>query len=494
LTVPFRPDGPPSSWLSKYFADLQHTGTPAAADGTAVANSLPAAPAAPQPLPLPKYAQYAQPVGGMLGHVLAAGEQVHNFLKRTVADPAQSALSAAKAMSPWDVTQQALDGLSHGSVAGLAAAVPFMMPGGEEGEAALKPAAEAAIGAPNINLMKEWKPTPRGIFDRSAPSIQGQIESDPRLVVPAAGKRSTTSPLVDAVANSKTVRRGLDADVDKGLLMGGPGWYELGPVKADLDSRAGTGAMSFSDFNNLGGASSASNSVPGELSAMTVANYARIHGLSREEAVQHFLQQTGSRTKPSMMDSHLSLGLTGIRDGTVLPSDPASESWKIPSYVDKRNGGGGLLSTDAPGGMPALDTHERRRIMQLVMENPRLAKIAREQGADVAAEAAKGVLPLRNALDYKTIAELYNDGAKRYGLPTSGAYQASRWTGGWDKTGLKTAPRGDFVQLLEDAIKFSAQQRSMDDSPAGLRAYWKRVAEGKDFIMPFAGKGYYPLK
>jgi hypothetical protein len=355
-----------------------------------------------------------------------------------------------------------------------------------------KPA--APVQAPMLNLTDPWQPISRGVFDRSAPPIQGQIPSDPRLAPPATGKRMTTSPFIDAIMNSRSVRKGLDADVAKGMTMGGPGWYELGPIKADLDARAGTGAMSFSDFNNLGGGASASNSVPNEFAAMSIANYARTHGLTREEAVQHFLDATRSPTKAPLMGMHMDIGNAGIENGTVLPSNPMSDAWKIPSYVDKRNGGGGSLDVTQAGGMPALDTHERRRIMQLAMANQSLAKVARETGADVAAAKAKGAVPLRNVLDYQALSSLYTDGAQRMGLPTAGAYQAPRWVGGWDKTGLKSPPTGDFVQLLEDALKYSAQQRGLDDSPAGLRNYWERVVKGNDFILPFSGKGYYPIK
>lgn len=484
-----RPDGL-DGWLSSYFNGLQVPGI--SPDATAVRrqNDTQAppqgtiGPAAQGNIPLPL--GHAQPLNpessALIDNLLPwlkAPEKLQNI--------GRAGYNAAAAIHDRQ------PGLAAGAMIGALGEGASLM--GPEGEGEKVAAEAAAPKASYLNLLKEWQPTSRGIFDRSAPNIQGQVASDARLVVPKPKTdRMSTSPLVDAIYHSRTVQKGLDADVDKGLLMGGPSWYELGPIKADLDSRAGTGAMSFSDFNNLGGGSSASNSVPGELSAMSVANYARLHGLTRQEAVQHFLDQTGSRLKPSFMDMHYNLGMGGIRDGTILPDNPMSESWKIPSYVDKRNGGGGLLDVEAPGGMPALDTHERRRVMQLAMENPRLAKIARQTGADAAAESNKGTLPLRNALDYKAIADLYTDGARRYGMPTSGAYQASRWTGGWDKTGLKTAPTGDFVQLLEDAIKYSAQMRGMDDSPAGLRNYWSRVAEGKDFIMPYFGKGYYPIK
>lgn len=418
------------------------------------------------------------------------------FREYTPAGEATSRLSFADEYAPdgWDFAKHGRPDVvfQQHPTAGQLTAEQYLAGYGQA-----RAARKGAISAPPaIHTRPTWKPTPRGVFDRSAPAIQGQLPSDPRLAVPAPkSSRTTTSPLVNAIMNSKTVRRGLDRDVDEGLTMGGREWYELGPIKADLDSRSGTGAMSFSDFNMLGGGASASNSVPNELAAVSVINYARKRGLALPEAVEHFLQMTGSRNRPAVMNMHRSLGEGGIAaGGVILPGNPRSNAWKIPSYADKRMGGGGILDVAAPGGMPALDTHERRRIMQLVTENPRLAKLARKTGAAASAASAKGALPLRNALDYQAISSLYTDGAKRYGLPTSGAYQAGRWTGGWDKTGLKSPPTGDFVQILEDALLYTAQKRGLDDSPKGLRGLWGRVAQGDDFILPWFNKGYYPIR
>lgn len=350
------------------------------------------------------------------------------------------------------------------------------------------------VAAPMFNLSEPWKPTSRGVFDRNAPAIQGRMESDPRLVPPPPKTdRMTMSPLVDAILNSKTVKKGLDANVDKGMLQGGPTWYELGPIKQFIDEYGGP--TSFDEFNAMGGGASASNSVANELSAFSVMNYARLHGLDREEAVRHYLKAVGGN-KPPLMDMHMDLGLGGVKEGgTVLPSNPMSEAWKIPSYVDKRRGGGGTRDVTQPGGMPALDTHERRKLMQLAMANRALRSLAKETGAADAAAKSKGALPLRNVLDYQGISSLYTDGAKRYSLPTAGAYQAPRWLGGWKETGLKSPPQGDFVQIVEDALKFSAQAQRLDDSPAGLRDLFKGVLHGDGrFIVPWFKEGPYPIK
>jgi hypothetical protein len=339
----------------------------------------------------------------------------------------------------------------------------------------------STLGAPNIQTREPWKPTERGVFDRSVPDNQGTVPSDPRYT-PWTTDRQGLSPLVEAIAGSRTVRKGLDADVERGLLMGGPVWYNTAPVNASLMGIPG--AISPRDFHLIGGASSASNSVPNEFSVASLINFAQKRGMSREEVVQEFLRHTGWPNRPSFMDMHYDLGMKAVREGVYLPKDLSKEKWKIPSYADKRLGGGGLLDVNAPGGMPALDTHERRRIMQLVQENPRLERLARQTGALEQARKDSGRLPLRNAKDYQAVSSLYTQGAQRYGLPTAGAYQAPRWQGGGHLTGLRSEAVGDFTQLLENSIFDSARLRGMGTDPKSLRDYWAKVARGDEFLLP----------
>lgn len=354
--------------------------------------------------------------------------------------------------------------------------------------------AKAYGGAPAVITRDRFVPKSR-VFDRSAPDIQGQMPSDPRLVTPGAkpkARQAPVSPFIDAVRNSLIVRAGLDEDAAAGLPLGGEGWYNFGPIYADLKARSK--GMTFEEMQAMGAGASASNSVANELSAMSIANYARQNGLTRQEAVQAFLERTKSKRKAPFMAMHERLGAKAIDNGAFLPTDPFSGAYKIPSYWDKRMGGGGVLDINAPGAMPALDTHERRRIMQFVMDDPNLWDLAIESGAFELASKNKGVIPIRNSEEYKALAEMYVDGARRMGLPTSGAYQAGRWIGGAKQTGLKTQPKADFVQLLEDGLLYTAQQRGLDDSPKGLRNLWGDVVEGREFILPWYKEGPYPIR
>jgi hypothetical protein len=198
----------------------------------------------------------------------------------------------------------------------------------------------------------------------------------------------------------------------------------------------------------------------------------------------------GSQINPAMMGSHFDNAMRFVDEGGVLPSDPASEAWKLPSYFEGRQGAGGFDVTQ-PGGTPALDTHERRRLLQGALDEPGVAKMFKALGVPT---GPSDVLPLRNALDYRDVSQLYSDAAQRFGLPTAQAAQAARWTGGFDMTGLQSPPYGDYIQLLEDAVAYSAQQRGMDDSPAALRKYMQRVLQGDEFIVPYAKGGGYPVR
>jgi hypothetical protein len=336
-----------------------------------------------------------------------------------------------------------------------------------------------------------WKPISRGIFDRGAREIQGTVKGVGQAVGDAAGPKMTTSPLVDAIMDSKVVRRGMDADADVGMGMGGPEWYELGPLKAFIEETPD--AIPLENWNLIGAASSANNSIPNELSASTITNWAEKRGLSMLDGKSAYREAMGGDViNPAMMNSHFDVAREAVRSGRIGPKDAASAAHKLPSYHAGRQGMGGELDIGMPGNAPALDTHERRRIMQLAAEDPQIRKFMRE--LDIPFGQHSDVLPLQNSLDYRDIGSLYVDGAKRKGLPTAQAYQASRWTGGWDKTGLKSPPRGDYIQLLEDAVTYSAQRRGFDDSPKALREYMARILRGDDFIVPYAGGGGYPIR
>lgn len=342
---------------------------------------------------------------------------------------------------------------------------------------------EMLEGAPAVHTPRRWQPTERGVFDRNVEPMQGTAPIDPRLQIPDM-PRSEPSPLVEAISRSKSVAAGLRKDAEEGLPLGGDVWYEPAAIKADLDARPG--ATPFREMMNLFAVSSSQNPTTRELSTASVLNYALRNQVPLEDAVAALMKMTGSKAKPWVNEDYLAAAKKALDQGLVLPADPKSEAWKLPWYNHGKLGG----SLDAG---VALDTHERRRIMQLVADNPRLERIARQTGATAAAEKNAGRLPLRNALDYDVISDLYRRQAQNLGLPSAQAFQAGRWIGGGKHTGLMSQPEGDFLQTLEDGLLYTADTRGMDTNPAGLRALWDRIAKGQDFFMPYYGSGGFPV-
>lgn len=367
------------------------------------------------------------------------------------------------------------------------------------GAEGLAPGLSAAGGLPFMAgstgraPVERWTPTSRGIFDRDVPDMQGTLPPDPRLDIAQYGTdRQQLSPLVEAIVDSpRAVSRVLDEDAERGMIMGGPEWYNLSPIRAFLEARYGM--PSFRDWNTMSAAASQSNSVPGEISASSIIAFAKANGLSLEEAKAVARRMFGSESEPGKLPliygSHQNIGEQGIERGNIiLPADVQSEAWKIPGYEHGR-AGGGSVDRRVAGSFPALDRHERYRIMQAVARNPRLKKLALELGMDL-----EDQLPLRNVKDYRAISDLYNAGARRFGLPTANAYQAARWTGGFDATGLKSPPYGDFVQALEDMILYNAQRRRMKTDPRSLQNFAENVFRGTDMLMPWTGSGPIPIR
>jgi hypothetical protein len=88
---------------------------------------------------------------------------------------------------------------------------------------------------------------------------------------------------------------------------------------------------------------------------------------------------------------------------------------------------------------------------------------------------------------YEQVADVYRVLAQRLGIPVE-TVQAGRWLGGGPLTGLKS-PRGDYVQGFEDNLLRSAKTTGKDLSPKALRQYRNDVLQGRDFILPYYGKG-----
>lgn len=432
-------------------------------------------------------------VGGMVSY--ARENPLRAALDFTPVGDALSLKDAAGDLRRGDYGSAAINSLAAIPIVGSVAPA---LKGGAKGVKAAAVASRPARGvteildagaAPAARVVEDWKPTSRGIFDREElQDMQGTVASDARLV-PPVGPRASSSMLTDAITTSPEVRAGLRADAERGLRMGGDRWYDLSPIRRYIEERGTPEMMSFEDFNRVGAGASMQNSVPSEISASSILNFARKRGLPLEEAKQIFLRETGTDLLPMLTGMHRSVGEKAIDAGALLPEDPFGANWKVPMYADKRLGGGGTLDVDAPGALPALDTHEKRRILQLARQDPKVAKLMRELGV-----FDEDHVPVINSADYRELGGMYVDAAREMGLPTAGTFQAGRWVGGWDQTGLKSPPFGDYTQILEDLITYSAQRRGMPSDPESLKSYFDRVLQGDDFIVPFTGKGAIPVR
>lgn len=414
---------------------------------------------------------------------------------------------------------------------------------------------DAILGTGALRMAQQpnWR-KPRGVFDRDVPDLQGTVDPDPRMAgifakTPTQTKTGTerVSDLTALIADSPAVRRGIEADIEKGMWLGGPEWYNHAPLLSRLSPEA------LRRFTLVGGAASAQSPVNNELVSVGNILYGLKRGLTPEQTLDEFGQaiyglEPGELTRlqqiikegtdktgklitpeakaaakykesrkiklPFLSKDKYTTAERALESGVLLPSELTSGAWKIPHYAGHRLGYGSLDPTMA-GAFPALDTHEKTRLFQLAMgmdernaTRKAVLNLLRSQGADVqVAMKGEGIIPkvrvggtyqmpeLTNTNDdYRLLGNLYVDAAKKFGLPTAGAAQAARWLGGGTKTGLQSAPEGDLTQILEDLLMYSAQQRGMPDDPASLRRYFDRYASGDDFLVPYTGKGAPPIR
>lgn len=391
----------------------------------------------------------------------------------------------------------------------------------------------------------------RGVFERNVPDLQGTVEADPRMAgvfaqTPTQKKTGTprVGELTQIIADSPAVRKGLEADIEKGMGLGGPEWYNSAPILSRLDPET------FRRFTLIGGGASAQSPVNNELVSVGLINYALKRGLTPTQALDEFGQavyglepgqlaalrqaiKEGSdkagkpvtdaakaaanyiRKKdlkmPFLSADKFTTAERALASGVLLPSEMTSGAWKIPHYAGHRLGYGGL-NPAITGVFPALDTHEKTRLFQLAMADrdtqAAVLNLLRKEGREIKiAEKGTGLIPkVRQAGqfdmpeltstndEYRLLGNLYVDAANKFGLPTAGAAQAARWLGGGTATGLKSAPEGDLPQIIEDLLMYSAQRRGMPDDPASLRRYFERYASGDEFLVPFTGAGAPPIK
>jgi hypothetical protein len=197
--------------------------------------------------------------------------------------------------------------------------------------------------------------------------------------------------------------------------------------------------------------------------------YAKANDIPYQDAIQELSQRYPNARKPWASGTHFNKFDQFRNTGSIDPSGSASGSRKVPYYFRQKLG----ESTPPGGSMGAvIDTHEGKAALF-------------PAGAERYIEQLTGQ-------QYEQVADVYRDLAKRLDLPVE-TVQAGRWLGGGPLTGLKS-PQGDYVQGLEDVLAWSAQQTGKGTDPKSLRRYWQDVTQGRDFILPFYGKGAPPVR
>jgi hypothetical protein len=330
-------------------------------------------------------------------------------------------------------------------------------------------AVNRAFNAPAVHTREQYKPERRGVFDFApeggVPATEYR-EPAPLPFETTPRPRAEVPELAEQIATDPRVEKRIASDVEKGLDLGGRGWYGLLPLRRYFEARQGP--ISFADFNQAGAAGSARTPTHNELTNASILLYAKRHGITPEQARQVYLKEHKGTMKPTFMGMHGKIFERAQQQGYAGPARATDGALKIPNYYHDR-----MLGAS---GVP-LDTHELRMLSQALGIPEEQVKAMMSQGGET----------------YNMMTQPYRRVAKRYGL-TEDQVQASRWIGGGKETGLKSQPTGDFMQTLEDGLLWTARSKGLDESPRGLRSLWDRIAQGEDFFMPYGGEGGFPVR
>lgn len=319
----------------------------------------------------------------------------------------------------------------------------------------------------------EFSPTGRKLFGpyADAPSTLGTSAPDPRLA-PSNPKVKGPSELIAGMLDNRIVKKGLLEDIEAGLRVPGTAqWYETGPLGALFEDLGM--AVTPGQFINRTGSASMQNPVFNELASASALDRAMREGLSATEAAEVIQRENPGYSKPWVSKGMLTNAQRAEAEGVQLPEDAGSPSRKIPFYT--RGKLGGSLEDDV-----ALDTHERRRALQLAWQSPTLRKLMKQLGLSPETD----VLPIANATDYSAYSGLYRDIAKRLGLPSAQQAQAGRWVGGATKTGLKSHPSGTWLDELAKSVERTAEAKGLPTDGESLRKLFKDIVEGRVAARP----------
>lgn len=306
-----------------------------------------------------------------------------------------------------------------------------------------------------------WVPPTDSYFDRSlipqAMSGHPGVTQEPIARV-APGPRANLAP-----ANNLFTADNLDLVkmmVDRGKKLGGETYYpSTFPIRARYAES--NGPLTFDDFVWANAATSPQAPLPINIPNATLMLHLKRRGIEPTwENAQKLAQDLKAEygTGYFLGPGHVSNWNEAQKNGKLIGFDSQQ---KIASY------GEGLRGNFTPY---AIDTHETKGLSMGTGYFPYFDK-------------QKGV----NPAEYSTIEKSASKLADDMGLLPANM-QASRWFGGGELTGLKS-PRGDYLNTLEDLIRWNAEKRGWDTSRAGMQKKIDEVLQGDEVLLPYWRKG-----
>lgn len=309
-----------------------------------------------------------------------------------------------------------------------------------------------------------WKPTERGILDRTGFDPNYRMVPNTNTMIQASGRVDPV--LAEALDNPKLLNV-LARQVTRGLRFGGEGFYNLKPLADAYEETSGP--LKFRDWVGASSAGSIQAPLPQEMANASIMLFAHQNGIPYEEAIAELRRRYPMAQKPWISGTHFKKFDDYLETGTIDPEGPASGARKVPQYFREKLGESmtpdELAATANPIGS-VVDTHESKAVLVPV--------------------GLERLIDNMTGRQYDQVSDVYRVLAQKLGLPVE-TVQAGRWLGGGELTGLKS-PRGDYVQGFEDALYKSATKAGKDLSRPALRRYRDDVLQGRDFILPDYGK------
>jgi hypothetical protein len=258
----------------------------------------------------------------------------------------------------------------------------------------------------------------------------------------------------------------------RGQMLGGDFWYNLMPIYQAMREAGGTDA-DFARFVANNYAFSSQTPVMPNIAHATLASYMAKKGIltpdmdasQAGEVMRNIIKQdTGKSAKIS--EDHLAKAIDFLRTGQLTQGFDSAQ--KFSGY------GHGLAGFRQP---VALDTHEVKFIAESQPEHIR--KQFYKMVKDKKTGKQKLALDLLSPNEYAIVERLYQDKLAPMAGVKPADFQANRWLGGGEITGLVSPPI-PHADATERLLAWNAMQRGID--PRKLR---DSVLLADDWLRPY---------